>query len=367
MRFDDLKAGLALSPVPVWLLDIDRLRICWANEAALELWQAPSAEALYARDIITGAPEKILTRLRHTIAAIRDGQSLREEWAFYPQGKPTIVLLHLCRVLLADGQVAMLNQALPVTSEAPPSLLRGITALRHTSLIIAYVNAQGVLLMQNPAAMATFPESGSWQDWLADPAQAGRLLERALAGERVQLETQVRTGAGLRWHAIDAQLLRDPVSGEQGALIQHVDVTARIEAEGTAAERLRVMHAQHEEILSLSAPILDLGRHTIAVPIIGALDASRHHALAERLLQAIVQRRSQRVLLDLTGVSGAASADLSRLRTLLAAVRLLGATPVLTGISAELARGMVAEGIELSQAAVYRTLADALFGVRGPS
>jgi anti-anti-sigma factor len=198
---------MALSPVPVWLLDVEALRVCWANPAAVELWQAPSAQELQERDLLTGAPQKVLVRLQHTIAAVRTGQVLQEEWAFYPRGNPTMVLLHL---------------------------------------------------------------------------------------------------------------------------------------------------------LFLSAPILDVGRHTIAVPVIGELTTERCQELAQRLLQALVERRARRAILDLTGVSGIDSAGVGGLQRLLDAIRLLGASPIITGISAQVAQRLARHGAELSQLAIRRSLAEAI-------
>lgn len=360
LPWSTLEAGLALSPVPVWLLDVDSVRICWANEPALALWQAPSAAALQERDMVSGAPEKVLTRLKHTIAAVRSGQVLQEEWAFYPHGQPTMVLLHLRGVKLADGRLAMLNQALPVSNEAPPTLLRGITALRHTSLMIAFITADGRLQMQNPAAMATFPDTEMWFSWLASPEEGRALLSRVLRLESVQVETQVVTKAGRRFHSIDAHPLRDPVSGAPGALIQHTDITARIEAEASAAERLRMVQRQHEEILVLSAPLLDVGHHTIAVPIIGELSIERCQELAHRLLPALVERRAKRAILDLTGVSGSDREGVGHLHTLLESIRLLGATPILTGIGPKVAQRLVHYDTQIPSITIRRSLADAI-------
>jgi len=360
LLWSTLEAGLALSPVPVWLLDVEAMRVCWANPAAVAFWQAPSAQALQERDLIAGAPQKVLVRLQHTIAAARTGQVLQEEWAFYPGGKPTVVLLHLRGVTLADGRLALLNQALPVAAESPPSLLRGITALRHVSLSIAFINASGRLQMQNPAAMETFAEGELWFSWLANPEEGTELLARALRLEPVQVDTQVVTRAGRRFHAIDLQALRDPVSGEPGVLVQHTDISARIEAEATAAERLRTVQRQHEEILFLSAPILEVGRHTIAVPVIGELTTERCQELAQRLLHALVERRARRAILDLTGVSGIDSAGVGGLHRLLESIRLLGATPIITGIGAQVAQRLARCGTELSQLATRRSLAEAI-------
>src|SRR5262245_33755718 len=100
-HFASYEAGLAQSPIPVWVLDVDSVQICWANNPALDLWQAQDRAELYARDLLAAAPEKVLVRLRHVVNQVREGNVLREEWAFYPRGKPTMVLLHLRAVILA--------------------------------------------------------------------------------------------------------------------------------------------------------------------------------------------------------------------------------------------------------------------------
>lgn len=351
---------MELSPVPVWLLDIDATRVCWANAAALELWQADSAKALSERDMVSAAPPKILARLERIIAAVRAGQILHEEWAFYPRGVPTMVLLHLRGVTLADGRLTMLNQALPLSTAAAPSLVRGITALRHTRLIIAFVTSDGYIQMQNPAAMETFPMADSWLSWLASPETGGALLAQALRNETVQVELPVVTKAGPRFHAIALYPLRDPVSGQLGALIEHTDITTRIEAEATASERLRMVERQRQEILVLAAPVLDVGHDAIAVPVIGELDTERCQELAKRLLQALVERRARRAILDLTGVSGLDSAGVAALYRLIESIRLLGATPIITGIGAELAQRLTRSGSQLPVIVTRRSLADAI-------
>jgi anti-anti-sigma regulatory factor len=176
----------------------------------------------------------------------------------------------------------------------------------------------------------------------------------------VRVETAVTTKTGRRFHAIDLHALRDPVSGTPGALIEQTDITARIEAESTATERLRIVQSQHQEILVLAAPILDVGLGTIAVPIIGALNIERVQTLSYRLLQALVERRARRVILDLTGIAGIDDAGVSALAQLLEAIRLLGATPIITGIGAQLARQLTNSGIQLAQFLTRRSLAEAI-------
>lgn len=353
-------AGLAIASMPVWVLDCDSVRICWANELALALWHAEDRDELFRRDFVASAPEKVLARLRHVISQVRAGEALCEEWVFYPRGQPTSALLHLRSISLADGRDGMLTQAAPLAPAASDAVVRAVTAMRHLSTPVAYVGEGGEPRMRNPAALAEFGDAVSWVSWFVDPEEARAILRAAQAGEAVRVEARVRGRNGERWHAIEAHALRDPVIGDLGILVLHRDETERVEAERTAANHLLVVEAQHREIVSLSAPILAVDANTLTVPVIGRLDAARGREISERLLHAIVAQRTRRVILDLTGVVEIDDASAARLGDMIAAIRLLGASPVLTGLRPALAQALADAALDLGPVVIRRSLADAL-------
>ncbi|NJN46271.1 MAG: hypothetical protein HC808_07105, partial [Candidatus Competibacteraceae bacterium] len=49
LSHSDCKTLDAIS-TPLWIFDIDRKAMWWANAAAVELWDAPSLESLLERD-----------------------------------------------------------------------------------------------------------------------------------------------------------------------------------------------------------------------------------------------------------------------------------------------------------------------------
>lgn len=359
-RLQDLEPGLTLSPLPAWAVDLDTMRVRWANDPALALWRAEDRDELLRRDLLTGAPEKVLARLQDVASRVRAGEVLCEEWTFYPRGQPTTQLLHLRAVLLADGVVGMLNQAVPLVVETSPSVLRALAAMRHLTSPVAYVGELGDLRMQNPAAMAAFGEAADWPAWFVDPADARRILAAVGAGEVVRAEARVRGRHGERWHAIEAHALRDPVLGDLGMLALHSDETARVAAEQTAAAQLALVEDQRREILALSAPILSVGAHTLALPVIGRLDAERSREITERLLHKVAREQVRRVVVDLTGVGDMDGPSVQRLRDLFAALRLLGAASLLTGVRADLATRLADAGLTGDDALVLRSLAEAL-------
>jgi rsbT co-antagonist protein RsbR len=372
VRLVDCEAGLALSPIPAWVISYDdqQLKMVWANDAALELWRAPTRAELLARDFTGGAPEKVTARLRHVVEQVRAGRILREEFAFYPQGVPIMRLVELRGIIRPDGGFGMLNQALPLTEVATESLHRAIVMSRHSAIMSALVRADGGILTQNPAALLAFDQSESWTSWFCEPAQAELLLRAALAGEPARAHLQVSARGLLRWHTVDAHALRDPVTGELGVLVEHSDETARVEAEQLAEARgqridslratLELVEQQRREILSLSAPILDVGKQTLAVPIIGRFDQTQSDELTDKLLHAVSNRSARTVILDVTGVAAVDEGSAIRLHHLLRALQLLGAAPMITGIRPELALQLVASGFDLGGLSTLRSLAEAL-------
>jgi rsbT co-antagonist protein RsbR len=368
-RLEEVEPGLELAPLPAWVLDIDKTSICWVNAAGLELWRADTREDLYKRDMATGAPAKVTTRLNNAIAQVREGHVVREDWTFYPRGQATLVLLHMHGLLLSDGRFALLNIAVPVSGELPPQVQRTLNMSRHTSFIVAFVQASGNIVARNPAAMGAFGETPTWRAWFEHPSECDAILTAALNGEVVRTRARVRSSEGLRWHLVDAQRVRDPVDGQLGVLVEHMDETERIEAEALAESRgqridalnaaLELVEQQRQEILSLSAPILDVGEQTLAMPIIGRLHETLSAEITAQLLQAITQRRARNVILDLTGVAAIDRLSLVRLRQMLNSIRLLGARPTITGIRPELAREMVASGFDV-EIETLRSLAEGL-------
>lgn len=374
-HFDDVVAGLALAAIPVWIVDVEIWRFVWSNEAAQEMWRAPTPDELAERDIQTGTPNEVLARTNALVERAKRGERIDEEWVFYPRGKATTVMLRLSGVTLPDGRFGLLNQAQPIPQLAAPTQ-RAIAISRHTSTIGAMVEPTGEILAQNPAALLAFGDRPSWLTWCEDAEPARAILASAMAGERVRSLLQVIVDGEQRWHYVDAHMLRDPVTAKLCVLVEHTDETARIEAEQVAAshhqrvsilsETLELLEQQRREILELSAPILDVGAHTLAVPIIGQLGAEQGELIMNRLLDAVANRGTAQVILDLTGVVTIDQHSASRLHALIRALRLLGTRVTVTGIRAELAMRLADHltdgGIDLDLDGVdtLRSLADGL-------
>jgi PAS domain S-box-containing protein len=117
---------------------------------------------------------------------------------------------------------------------------------------------------------------------------------------------------------------------------------------------------QTEEILNLSTPVMQVWEGVIAVPLIGTLDSQRTQRFMDVLLNAIVATDSEIALVDITGVPTIDTLTAQHLIETIAAVRLLGAGVVLTGVRPSIAQTLVHLGIDLSHITTCSSLAAGL-------
>jgi len=181
---------------------------------------------------------------------------------------------------------------------------------------------------------------------------------------------------GDRLHSVHSIVTKDPATGRPAVLVHQTDETARARAEERAdeqrilAERLQetlaVVEQQKRDILALSAPVLEVGDDTIALPLIGVIDDERAQALTETLLMTLRDRGASLVILDLTSAVVEGQGGATRLMQMLRAVRLLGARAVITGVQPALATHLVEVGFSDADVSIARSLARGLAQHRRP-
>jgi rsbT co-antagonist protein RsbR len=114
-------------------------------------------------------------------------------------------------------------------------------------------------------------------------------------------------------------------------------------------ERERVIRDQQEAIRELSTPVLQVRERLLILPIIGILDDSRARQLTEQLLKGIRRHRAKVVVIDITGVPDVDEGVANSLVQTVDASRLMGASVIITGLSAEIAETLVTIGVDLSK------------------
>ena len=175
-------------------------------------------------------------------------------------------------------------------------------------------------------------------------------LARASADGRFEDEGwRVRKDGSQFWANVIITALRD----RDGQLIGYGKVTRDLTERRLLEDRVR---NQAQAILDVSIPVIQIWQGVLAVPLIGNLDSQRTQDFMERLLSRLVETQSEVALVDITGVPIIDTQTAAHLIETFAAVRLLGARVVLTGVRPAIAQTLVHLGIDLTSVTTRPTL-----------
>ena len=138
---------------PIWIFDIEDWQIRWANQASLYLWNASTRQQLASHNFRDMLSEFTRIRLQSYLLQFEQGQTLSEQWTFYPGGEPVSVGCRCSGIRMDSGRLAILVEGKVETAhQIEPETLRSIEAIRHTTLMVSLYTLEGVPLLQNPAA-----------------------------------------------------------------------------------------------------------------------------------------------------------------------------------------------------------------------
>lgn len=220
----------------IWIFDLDRQAMYWANGAALTFWQAPDLDELKQRDFaaMSGGAK---ARLDALSVRLRRGEKLSTRWTFYPRGHPVPAECRMSRLSIEGHRLGMLVEATPLSEAAEADDLRGVEALRHVPVLISLYTPGGAILMRNTAAANAFEgvQPLGEDDYFGGTFHSHVDAAVARAGMAVhgvhQREVEVMTVDGMRWHGIDVRATTDPVTGLSAVLVNQTDITARRQLE----------------------------------------------------------------------------------------------------------------------------------------
>jgi rsbT co-antagonist protein RsbR len=128
----------------------------------------------------------------------------------------------------------------------------------------------------------------------------------------------------------------------------------------TSREFAALEASQQATIEELETPVIEVWDGILALPIVGTVDTVRAQSMTERLLQKVVDTKSEIVLLDITGVPVVDTAVSRHLLETVAGARLLGAEVLLVGLTSRTAMTLVHLGLDLSGITTRTTMAKGL-------
>jgi rsbT co-antagonist protein RsbR len=172
--------------------------------------------------------------------------------------------------------------------------------------------------------------------------------------ERIGLPPTLYLGAYRRYlQLVLDRLFRDLPKEEAqaafGAIQRIVYFDQALAVDTYIAANLETIDRHQAAIRELSTPVIKVHDGVLLLPLVGALDSLRAQQVMESVLLRVVEEQAQCLIMDIAGVPVVDTKVADHLLQTTAAVRMLGAKTILTGISAQVARTMVQLGVDISE------------------
>jgi PAS domain S-box-containing protein len=133
-----------------------------------------------------------------------------------------------------------------------------------------------------------------------------------------------------------------------------------------AEEALNELLSEREQALEeVSTPVVPVLEGVLVLPLIGSLDTMRAERATRAALTEVVRQGARVLILDITGARIVDSHAVSRLTSLVQALKLVGADAYITGVGAQVAQTLVGLGLDMQGLKTFRTLAQALATLTG--
>jgi rsbT co-antagonist protein RsbR len=217
------------------------------------------------------------------------------------------------------------------------------------------------------AALAGACHDGTFTD-INDPALAplreiviDLSLSRALQGfSATETATFVLSLKAPLFACLRIALASEPehLVAETLTISELIDALALHMMESFQRTREELIHRQRTEITELAIPVMRMWQGIVALPLTGTLDFDRTQVVMEHLLDSIVRYEAEFAIIDISEVPVIEDRVAQQMLKTVAAIRLMGADCIISGIRPHIAQTMVHLGVELNVVS-KATLSDA--------
>ena len=202
-------------------------------------------------------------------------------------------------------------------------------------------------------------------DGRCDAAYVEKRLRVGSAHERIGLDPKWYIGAYFRYlRLLFDRLFADlpPAEARAGyssvAKLVGFDMALAIDTYNAA--NLDTVARHQAAIRELSTPVIRVHDRVLLLPVVGTVDSHRAEQIMEQLLLRVVEDKAKAVIVNIAGVPVVNTRVADHLLKTTAAVRLLGAETILTGISAHVARTIIQLGVNIASMQTLSRLSDGI-------
>jgi len=114
---------------PVWIFDVAKHNMVWANRAGLEFWRAENVESLRERDFSDDS-NAVRTRISSVYDKCRQGHGVLETWTHYPLNEAVVTTIFVELLKELDDCDALLVTVVDASPTVPQSDARLVELTR---------------------------------------------------------------------------------------------------------------------------------------------------------------------------------------------------------------------------------------------
>lgn len=161
-------------------------------------------------------------------------------------------------------------------------------------------------------------------------------------------------------HRLTRDLPVDEAAASYESALKLVMFDMSLAIDAYIAANLETLGRHQAAIRELSTPVIKVQDRVLLLPLIGAIDSQRAQQVMETVLLRVIEEKAKVMIIDIAGVPVVDTKVADHLMKTTAAMRLVGAQTILTGISAQVARTIIQLGVDISSMHTLARLQDGI-------